>query len=129
MLRHLLLPALLCLGGSVVASAQNPAVAKRAVADLIAELKNGEREKTQAFQELEALGPKAAEAIPALVELLAENNKNDHLRAIIVLGKIGQPAVQRLTEILTCVDDEIRHYAVWGLALVGPPRQKTRHRQ
>src|SRR5258708_1267911 len=88
MLRHLLLPALLCLGGPVVASAQHPEVGKRSVADLSAGLKKGKYEQTQAFQELEALGPKAAEAIEDLVELLAENDKDVHMRAIIVLGKI-----------------------------------------
>src|SRR6202043_904896 len=97
MLRHLLLPALLCLGGPVVVSAQNPAVGKRSVADLVAELKKGEKEKTQAFQELEGLGPKAEAAIPALVEMLADNDEFNRLQAIIVLGKIGKPAVERLT--------------------------------
>src|SRR5436190_10866055 len=101
MLQHLLLPAMLCLTGTVVAPAQKTSEGKqRPVADLVADLKKGEQERTAALLELEALGAKAAPAVPALVELMGAKDEFTRLQAAIALGKIGKPAVEPLTRAL-----------------------------
>src|SRR4051812_14042406 len=101
MLQHLLLPALLCLAAPAAAPAQTTSEGKqRPVADLVADLRKGEQERTKALQALEALGAKAAPAVPALVELIAAKDEFTRLQSTIVLGKIGQPAVEPLTRAL-----------------------------
>src|SRR5262249_17354287 len=89
------------------------------VADLIADLKKGEQERTNALLALEALGPKAADATPALVDLLAHKDEFTRLQSAIVLGKIGEPAVAPLTRSLAAAHEDVRLYAAWGLAFVG----------
>src|SRR5262249_47897999 len=103
--------------GSAVDSGQG----KRSVADLIADLKKPEAERLKAIQELEALGEKAAEAAPALVDLLSLKDEDTRLQTAIALGKIGPAAVAPLTKALEARDEETRFYAAWGLAFVGPP--------
>src|SRR5262245_38747545 len=112
MLQHLLLPALLCLAAPATTPAQKTSEGKqRPVADLVADLKEGEQERTKALQELEALGEKAAPAVPALVELIAVKDEDTRLQATIVLGKIGKPAVEPLTGALADADEDTRLYA------------------
>ncbi len=120
MRRHpLLVPVLLSLSVSFAAVA--PAAAgDQKVKALIADLKKGEPQRTAALQALEALGPKAADATPALIDLLANKDEFTRLQSAIVLGKIGTPAVAPLTELLTAKDEDVRLYAAWGLAFVGP---------
>src|SRR5256885_16795625 len=110
---------LACLFICLVCAPATAAQAKRSVADLVADLKKGEKERLQALQELEALGENAADAAPALVELLATNDEFTRLQTIIALGKIGRAAIKPLTKSLSAQDEEIRFYAVWGLAFVG----------
>src|SRR5262245_4297892 len=69
---------------------------KRPVSALIADLKKGEKEQLKAIEELEALGEKAAEAVPALVGLLQSKSEDVRLQATIALGKIGPAAVEPL---------------------------------
>src|SRR5258706_6547548 len=77
---------------------------KRSVADLIAELKKGETEKLKAIEELEALGEKAADAAPALIDLLHVKNEYIQLRAVVAMQAIGKAAVAPLAKALA------RHY-------------------
>src|SRR5262245_12840897 len=122
MLQHLLLPALLCLAGPAAPPTQETTEGEqRPVADLVADLKKGEKERTKALQELEALGEKAAPAVPALVGLMGAKDEYTRLQATIVLGKIGKPAVEPLTRALVSADEDTRFYAAWGLAFVGAP--------
>ncbi len=90
------------------------------VASLLADLQKGDREKLLALHSLEALGPKAAGAVSALVELLAVKNEEVRLQSALVLGKIGGPAVVPLTGALGSSDSSTRFYAVWALAFIGP---------
>jgi HEAT repeat protein len=120
MLPHLLLPALLCLGGLVPAAPQKTPEGKRSVADLVADLKKGEADRERAFRELEALGTKAEAAVPALAELLSSKDEYARLNATLVLGKIGRPSVAPLSKALASGDEEVRFYGAWGLGLVGP---------
>src|SRR5262245_53744535 len=99
--------------------------AKRPLAELIADLKKGEKEQMPALQELEALGAKASEAVPALIELLANKSEDVRLGAAIVLGKIGPAAVEPLKESLAATDEDVRFFAVSALAFVGPPARSA----
>jgi HEAT repeat protein len=125
MLGYLLLPAVLCLGGLAAEPSQKEPQGKRPVADLIADLKKGEKERTLALQELEQLGDKAAPAVPALMELVAGKDEFARVSAVIVLGKIGKPAAEPLSRALTAKDEDMRFYAAWGLGLVGPPAREA----
>jgi HEAT repeat protein len=98
--------------------AQQP---KRSVAELIADLKRGEKEQLQAIAQLDALGEKAAEAAPALVAVLQSKSEDVRLQATMALGKIGKAAVGPLSKALEAKDADVRFYAAWGLAFVGPP--------
>src|SRR5947209_936683 len=111
-----------CLVACAPAAAQQP---KRSVADLIADLKKGEKEQLGAIAQLEALGAKAADAAPALVGLLGGKSEDVRLAAIIALGKIGPAAVEPLSKALGAKDADMRFYAVWGLAFVGPPAKSA----
>jgi HEAT repeat protein len=121
MCRVLLLPALVI--GLVHLHSQGDT--RRPVADLVADLKKGDPEKLKAIKELEALGEKAAEAAPALVELLRGNNEDVRLQATIALGKIGNASAEPLAKALSDKDADVRFYAAWGLAFVGPPAKGT----
>src|SRR5262245_60348645 len=116
MSRYVLVSALFC----VVSLESLPAQGKRSVADLVADLKKGDKERFQALAELEARGDKAGDAVQALIDLLDTKDEDVRLQATIVLGKIGRPAVEPLTKALTSKDEDIRLFAVWGLSFAGP---------
>ena len=73
---------------------------KRSVAELITELKKGDDIKLKAIAELEALGDKAGEAVPALIDLLFAKNEDVRLHVVMAMAKIGKPAVDPLTKAL-----------------------------
>src|SRR4051812_23513402 len=101
MFRQLVTATLLCL---ILSPGIHAQAGKRSVADLVADLKKGEKEQLQAIQELESLGDKASEAGPALVELLPAKSEDVRLQATIALGKIGKPAVGPLSKALESED-------------------------
>ncbi len=72
----------------------------RPVADLIADLKKADADKLKAIEALDALGPQAGAAAPALIELLSQNNEDVRLASALALGKIGPAAVEPLTTLL-----------------------------
>src|SRR5260370_24751942 len=97
MCRNVLLVTVLCLCGWLALSPECQAGgAKRTVEALVADLKKGDPERSKALQELEAMGEKAAAAVPALIELLPNKNEDVRLAATLVLGKIGTAAVEPL---------------------------------
>src|ERR1700722_15158544 len=98
---------------------------KRSVAELVAELKKGDKEKFAAIEELAALGEKAADAAPALIDLLAMKNEDVRLQVALAMEKIGRPAVAPLSKAAASSDSAIRFYAIWGLAFVGPPAKSA----
>lgn len=121
MIRHVwIIVALLC----AVPLSQVQA-GKRSVAELVAELKKSDKEKLAALEQLEALGVKAADAAPAVVDLLPGKNEDVRLAAAMALGKIGRPAVGPLVKSLESADAEVRFYAVWSLAFMGPGAQEA----
>src|SRR6516225_4077711 len=121
MCRPLLPPIVLCLSvWAVVAPLGLAQKTKRPVADLIADLKKGEKEQLQAIQELEALGDKAAEAVGPLIDLLPVKNEDVRLQAALALGKIGPKAIGPLIKAVAHADADVRFYAVWALAFAGP---------
>jgi HEAT repeat protein len=121
MCRYALLVAVVCaaLCGNYVVMGQSKR-SDRSVADLVADLQKGDKEKLQALQELATLGDKAAAAVPALIELLPIKNEDVRLNAALVLGKIGTPAVEPLQKAFASPDSDVRFYAVWSLSFIGP---------
>src|SRR5260221_1580670 len=98
MCRTSLLATVLCLGGWFALSPQcHAGGAKRSVTDLVADLKKGDPERLKALGELEAMGEKAAAAVPALMELLPTKNEDVRLAATLALGKLGMPPYEPLT--------------------------------
>src|SRR5439155_431521 len=97
MCRYVPLVVLLGLGVFVPQSHTQPT---RSVADLIAELKKGDKEKFKAIEELEALGDKAGDAVPALIDLLHVKNEDVRLHVAMAMAKIGRPAVEPLVKAL-----------------------------
>src|SRR5437899_838125 len=73
---------------------------KGLVADLIRELKKGEKEKLHAIEELAALGAKAGEAVPALIDLFPAKNEDVRLHVAMAMARIGKPAVEPLSKAL-----------------------------
>src|SRR4051812_31851373 len=90
------------IAGIFIACAFAPAFAqeKRAVAELIAELKKGDPEKLKAIEALDALGEKASDAAPALIGLLSHSTEDVRPASAMALGKIGPAAVEPLTAML-----------------------------
>jgi HEAT repeat protein len=117
MRRNVLVVCIALLSAASLGEAQ---AGKLSVADLIADLKKGDKEKFAALEQLEALGEKAAEAVPALIELLPGKNEDVRLATAMTLGKIGKPAVDPLVKATTDKDADVRFYAIWSLAFVGP---------
>jgi HEAT repeat protein len=74
--------------------------AKRSIADIVADLKKADKEKFKAIEELEALGEKAGQAVPALLELLPAKNEDVRLHVAMAMAKIGKPAVAPLSKAL-----------------------------
>jgi HEAT repeat protein len=109
MCRHILVVILLGLGSwGLLAPCGSAAQPKRSVADLIAELKKGDNEKLKAIEELEALGDKAADAVPALIGLLSYKNEEVRLHVVMAMKRIGTPVVEPLTTALSA------HYPAAG---------------
>jgi HEAT repeat protein len=77
--------------------------AQRSVADIVADLKKASTDKAKldAIAELETLGEKAGDAVPALLELLRPKNEDVRLHVAMVMAKIGKPAVAPITEALS----------------------------
>src|SRR5262249_28182326 len=99
---------------------------KRSIATLIAELKKGEKEQLSAIAELEALGEKAADAAPALVEVFHSKSEDVRLGAALALGKIGKAAVEPLTKGYKAGDPDIRLYVIWSFSFIGPSAKEAR---
>src|SRR6516162_5257513 len=98
MCRNVLFAIVLCLG---IMQPYSPAgQAKRSIADIVADLKKGDKEKFKAIEELEALGEQAGQAVPALLELLPPKNEDVRLHVAMAMAKIGKPAVAPLTKAL-----------------------------
>ena len=73
---------------------------KRPIAEIIGDLKKGDEAKLKAIAELEEYGDKASDAVPALVDLLHIKNEDVRLHVVMAMAKIGQPAVDPLSNAL-----------------------------
>ena len=120
-----LLSLLIGCGCSAATVSQEKGKETTSVAELTAQLKQGQKEKIEAIKQLEELGPKAAEAVPALVGLLDQADEYVRLRTAMALGKIGKASVPALTKALKSDKDDVRFYAVWSLALAGSNAQSA----
>lgn len=70
-------------------------------------------------------GPKAAAAVPHLIEALGTKDEDLRLNAAIALGKIGKAAVAPLAKLLEGDDADQRFYALWTLAWIGTDAKST----
>ena len=97
MCRNVLVVVMLGLG---VLAPQAQAQTKKSVAELIADLKKADPEKLKAIEELESLGEKAGDAVPAMIDLLPAKNEDVRLHVAMAMAKIGKPAVGPLGKAL-----------------------------
>ncbi|MFP4056175.1 MAG: HEAT repeat domain-containing protein [Candidatus Brocadiia bacterium] len=79
--------------------------------------------RTEAARELAALGPAAAEAVPALLEALAKPWPGAEFEAAAkhALRAMGEAGVRRLVAALDDPSAQIRYQAARALGLLGPP--------
>jgi HEAT repeat protein len=117
-------PALRTLAMELLAAAGSKA--KPAVDNLVAALADADpATRGDAAVALAAIGPEAAEAVPALAKLLASDEKEDALRyaAAYALGRIG-PASASVAETLRGLskseDELMASVAIWALLKIEP---------
>jgi HEAT repeat protein len=65
-------------------------------------------------------GPKAAPAIPDLLDALRGTDEDQRLNAALTLSKIGKAAVPEVAKLLSDGRPETRFYAIWALGWIGP---------
>lgn len=115
-----------CLAISVLASVAFVQTDDGQVQTLIRQLQNSDANKAvAAAAALADLGPKAADAAPALVKTLRVKNEDVRLNAALALGKIGVAAVKPLLPALEDKEADIRFYAVWAVGWVGPDAKEA----
>jgi HEAT repeat protein len=73
-----------------------------------------------AAEAIGSIGPQATPAVPALMDLLGENDANVHGRAADALAKIGPEAVPALIKALSDPVAAKRKAATWALGKMGP---------
>ncbi|HYF51951.1 MAG TPA: HEAT repeat domain-containing protein [Planctomycetota bacterium] len=87
------------------------------VARLIAALKNTDaQERSRAADQLEALGSGASEAVPALIETLADKYEPAALNAAYALASIGKDAIAPSIDALRSSDKRVSLRAAYALA-------------
>ena len=80
----------------------------------------------QAIEEISHLGPKGAQAVPALLKLLQSSNPHIRAHAAIALGqmrKAALPAVVALAKMVTDPDASVRSAALDALAEIEPGKK------
>jgi HEAT repeat protein len=88
---------------------------------LLKKIKGADREtRLQALMDLADHGPKAAAAVPALVQLLHDQDEDFRLNAALALGRIGNAAIPALVEALADQDMDVRYHALSALGWAGP---------
>lgn len=113
-------------GGVVFASMLCWGVLVRAAdtAELIQAISSGElAARVQAIDHLAQLGPKAAEAVPKLTELLADEApavRSHAARALGMIGEAAQPAVPKLVKLVADRNQLVRREAVMALGKIKP---------
>src|SRR5438105_8488020 len=98
--------------GGVVAQDKKPDDPKQVLARWLKDIKQSGDEQRQldAAMGLADFGPLAEPALPDLLMLLRSKNEDLRLNAAIALGKIGQPAVASLAELVDDKDKDVRFY-------------------
>ena len=81
--------------------------------------------RIQAMMDLADFGPKAAPALPDLLEALQTKNEDLRLNASIVLVKIGKPAIEPVAMLLKSPDVDTKFYAIWTIGGIGPDAKDT----
>src|SRR5438128_8475391 len=75
--------------------------------------------RQSAIADLGRLGPLAADALPALTQLLHHAEPHVRKTATRALGQLGAPAIPALSDALSHDDKEIRRQAIWALGRMG----------
>jgi HEAT repeat protein len=105
-----------------LASAQSAAEVRQ----LIAQLKDKDiSRRREALLELMSFGPKAKEAVPALIEVFGSDDAELRQVAVNVLDKIGKTAVPDLEKALQSDTPLVRRQACLALGKIGPPAQSA----
>lgn len=104
-----------------------------AVAALVSILQEADRQLSLTIVNiLERMGPQAEESVPALIEVLKQENFSFHAHPLFLnrraevsdaLTSIGVAAVPKLIEVLSDTDKEVVYYAVWALLNLGAEAQ------
>ena len=104
-----------------------------AVAALVSALQEADRQLSLTIVDiLERMGPQAEESVPALIEVLKQENFSFHTHPLFLnrraevsdaLISIGVAAVPKLIEVLNDTDKEVVYYAVWVLLNLGAEAQ------
>ncbi|MCI0458601.1 MAG: HEAT repeat domain-containing protein [Gemmataceae bacterium] len=104
---------------------QQPPVGK-SILELVKQLRHQDTEvRVAAAAALADLGPKAAGAVPALVEGLHALNEDVRLNAALALAAVGKPAVPALVKALGSPENEVRFYAALALGQIGPAARES----
>src|SRR5262245_23066716 len=110
------------------ACAHAPLVAADAKVDeLVQAAKAGaEAGRIKALDQLAAMGEKAADAVPALTQLLGDSSANVRAHTAYALGGIGsaaKPAAAALTNLVRDSDETVRRQAIKALTAIRPGAQ------
>ena len=54
------------------------------------------------------MGPQAAEAVPALIQMLSDPVPNVRAEALRAVGRIGPPAVEAVPALIRALEEEVR---------------------
>jgi len=111
---------LIVLGFLLVPCIEIRAQTPDSVHNLIIQLKSKKAEtRGAALNALAELGPKAAPAIPVVVDFLTGFDEEERILATFALGSIGKASLPAVDKLLDHQDETTRYYAVWAFALIG----------
>src|SRR5260370_5995098 len=81
--------------------------------------------RIQAIMDLADFGPKAAPALPDLLEALQTKNEDLRLNASIALVKIGKPAIEPVAKLLNYPHVDTKFSAIWTTGRIGPDAKQN----
>ncbi len=117
----LLLTSVIGASGIATAGDKEPLYKGKSLRAWILSAKGDYKAYTEAKKAVEALGPGAQKALPALLELARDNDANVSLLAGLALKNVGDKAVVALLPGLEAADPRVRGRTAVTLGLIGVP--------